>query len=171
MKKPFHPFLRAILLLILSGCGIYSTSGSGRSGGGTIAVPLFENSTVEFGINEGLTDTLIVALVKDANLKVVDEDQADLVIRGRVVSVRDEPFTYGQTQAQAQSEQNRITVAVDVSCYDTKKGRTVWEEKGLSGYGIYRAVRRQEEERNAGIRAAFAILVKDIVDRTAVGGW
>jgi hypothetical protein len=162
VKKPFY----LILLLLLSGCGVYSTSGSGRSGG-TIAVPLFENSTVEFGLNEGLTDALIDALVRDASLKVVDEDRADLVIRGKVVSVRDEPFTYGQTQ----SEQNRITVAVDVSCYDAKKGRTVWEEKGLSGYGIYRAGGRQEEERNAGLRAAFAILIKDIVDRTSAGGW
>ncbi|MSS73643.1 MAG: hypothetical protein EXS64_19465 [Candidatus Latescibacteria bacterium] len=163
MKKSFY----VLLLLILSGCGIYSTSGTGRAGGGTIAVPLFENSTVEFGINEVLTDTLIVALVKEASLKVVDEDQADLVVRGRVTSVREEPFTYGQTQ----TDQNRIIVTLDVSCYDTKKGRTVWEEKGLSGYGIYRAGGRQEEERNAGIHAAFAMLVKDIVDRTAVGGW
>lgn len=171
MKNPFQPLLCAALLLLLSGCGVYSTSGAGRSGGGTVAIPLFENSTVEFGINEGLTDTLIVALVREASLKVVDENRADLVIRGRVVSVRDEPFTYGQTQAQAQAEQNRITVTIDVSCYDAKKGRAVWEEKGLSGYGIYRAGGRQEEERRAGIRAAFAILVKDIVDRTSVGGW
>lgn len=167
MRKPFQPFLCAILLLVLSGCGVYSTSGSGRSGGGTIAVPLFENRTVEFGISESLTDTLIVALVKDASLKVVDEDRADLVVRGRVVSVRDEPFTYGQTQ----TEQNRIVVTLDVSCYDTKKGRAVWEAKALSGYGIYPSGGRQEEARNAGIHAAFAILVKDIVDRTAVGGW
>jgi hypothetical protein len=47
----------------------------------------------------------------------------------------------------------------------------MWEEKGLSGYGIYRAGGRQEEARNAGLHAAFAMLVKDIVDRTAVGGW
>jgi hypothetical protein len=97
----------------------------------------------------------------------VDEDQADLVVRGRVVSVRDEPFTYGQ----AQTDQNRIVVTLDVSCYDAKKGRAMWEEKGLSGYGIYRAGGRQEEARNAGLHAAFAMLVKDIVDRTAVGGW
>ena len=71
------------------------------------------------------------------------------------------------------SRQNRIgsSYLSMSSFYDTKKGETVWEEKGLSGYGIYQAGGNQEEERELGIRAAFAILVKDIVDRTAVGGW
>ena len=161
----------ALCTILLWGCGVYSTSGSGRSGGGTLAVPLFENSTVEFGINESLTDTLIVALVQDANMRVVDEDQADFVIQGSVVDIRDEPFTYGGISGQEQAEQNRVIVSVNVSFYDTKKGETVWEEKGLSGYGIYQASGNQEEERELGIRAAFAILVKDIVDRTAVGGW
>lgn len=166
MKKA----LSTILLLALSGCGVYSTSGSGRSGG-TVAVPLFDNSTVEFGINEALTDTLIAALVQDANLKVVDEDQADFIIQGTVMTVRDEPFTYGQEQSQALAERNRITVTVDVSCYDKRKGRTIWEKTGLLGYGIYSAGGSQEEERIRGISGAFAIIVKDIVDRTAVGGW
>ena len=168
MKKTFAPLIfPTLFLLALSGCGVYATSGAGRSSGGTVAVPLFENGTVESGINEGLTDALVSALVRDASLKVVDEDRADLVIRGKVTTVRDETFTY----TQAQAGQNRITVVAEVSCYDVKKGRMMWEEKTLSGYGIYQAGGRQEEERSAGIRAAFAILVKDIVDRTAVGGW
>lgn len=166
MKTFVRLILPALVLLALSGCGVYTTSGS-RSPGGSVAVPLFENGTVEPAVNEGLTDALISALVRDASLRVVDEDRADLVIRGKVVAVRDEPFTYGQSQ----TGQNRVTVIVEASCYDTKKGRPVWEEKALSGYGIYRAGGRQEEERSAGLRAAFDILVKDIVDRTAVGAW
>jgi hypothetical protein len=166
-RIPLSVIVTFLLFGFPGGCGVYSTSSAGRSGGGSVAVPLFENQTVEFGVNEGLTDALIQALVRNASLRVVDEDRADFVIRGKVVSVRDEPFTY----AQSQTRQNRIVLVADVSCYDVKKGRMIWEEKALSGYGIYAAGGRQEEERNAGIQAAFAILVKDIVDRTSVGGW
>lgn len=166
MKHAFR-LLPIAFSLALSGCGIYSTSGAGRSSGGTVAVPLFENSTVEPGVNQELTDALVRALVREASLKVVEEDRADLVIRGNVLAVREEPFTY----TRAQADQNKITVTVAVSCYDSKKGKTMWEEKGLSGYGIFTAGGRQEEERSVGLQAALAIIVKDIVDRTASGGW
>jgi hypothetical protein len=131
-----------------------------------VAIPLLENESLEAGIHQALTDSLIQAFVTDGALRVVDEDQADAVLQGAVVEVAEEPFTYGN-----QADQYQITVFVDVTLYDSRKKQVIWEEKRLRGYGIYSAAERREEARQEGLAAAFQILTRDVIDRTQVGGW
>jgi hypothetical protein len=131
-----------------------------------VAIPLLENTSLEPGIQQTLTDSLIEAFVADGALRVVDEDQADIILRGTVLEVREEPFTYGD-----QADQYRISVFVDVSCYDANKKQTLWEEKRLLGYGIYNARDQREIARSEGLGQAFGMLTRDVVDRTQVGGW
>jgi hypothetical protein len=155
-----------VLAVLLPACAHYSTSATGGAGVQTVAVPLFENKSLEPEIHQALTDSLIKALVADGALRVVEEDRADAVLRGTIVDVREEPFTY-----QDQAEQYQIVVFVDVT-YQTIENKTVlWEEKRLRGYGIYSATERREEARSTGLDAAFGMLTKDIVDRMQVGGW
>jgi hypothetical protein len=131
-----------------------------------VAIPLFENESLEPEIHQALTDSLIDAFVRDGVLRVVDEDRADVVLRGRIVEVKEEPFTY-----QDAAEQYQISVFVDVTCYNQEKKTTLWEENRLRGYGNYDADELREEARTKGLGDAFRILTKDIVDRTQVGGW
>ena len=157
-----------LLLLFLCGCAYYSTSATGGAGIRSIAVPILENTSLEPGIHQALTDSLIQAFVSDGALRVLDEGRADAVLQGTVVEVQEEPFTYGQ---QAGADQYQITVFLDMTCYDTRKKKPIWEEKRLRGYGVYSASERREDARRAGLAAAFEMLTKDIVDRTQVGGW
>ena len=156
------------LLLLLCGCAYYSTSATGGGGIRSVAIPILENTSLEPGIQQALTDSLIQAFVSDGALRVVDEDRADAVLKGTVVEVQEEPFTYGQ---QADADQYRITVFLDMTCTDTREKKPLWEEKRLRGYGVYSASERREEARRAGLAAAFEMLTRDIVDRTQVGGW
>ena len=155
-----------VLAMLLPACAHYSTSATGGSGFRTVAVPLFENESLEPEIHQALTDSLIEAFVSDGALRVVDEDRADAVLRGTIVDVKEEPFTY-----QAQAEQYQIVVLIDVTCQALETKTTLWEEKRLRGYGIYSAAERREEARAAGLAAALRMLTKDVVDRTQVGGW
>ena len=155
-----------VLAMLLPACAHYSTSATGGSGVRTVAVPLFENESLEPEVHQALTDSLIEAFVSDGALRGVDEDRADAVLHGTIVEVKEEPFTY-----QAQAEQYRIVVFVDVTCQTIENKTVLWEEKGLRGYGIYSATERREEARATGLAAAFRMLTKDIVDRTQVGGW
>lgn len=45
--------------LLFSSCGIYSFSGNLPGGVKSIAIPVFENQTAEFGIVETLTDEVV----------------------------------------------------------------------------------------------------------------
>jgi hypothetical protein len=160
---------RLILLLVLLApvaCAHYSTSASGSGGSGSIAVPMFENKSLESGLQQALTDSLIQGFVTNGALRVLDEDRATLVLRGEVVEVREEPFTYS-----GGSEQFRITIVLGVSCYDTQEKKAVWEETGLRGFGVFDAGADRQEARTAGLNDAIRMLVEDVIDRTQVGGW
>ena len=155
-----------LLLCFVCGCAYYSTSATGGSGIRSVAIPLLENESLESGIHQALTDSLIQSFLADGALRVLDEDRADVILRGTVMEVREEPFTYGQA-----ADQFQISVFLDIECYDTRSKKSLWEEKRLRGYGIYSAALRREEERSKGLADAFEILTRDIVDKTQVGGW
>ena len=154
------------LLSALCGCAHYSTSATGGSGFKSVAIPLVDNKSLEPEIQQALTDSLIQAFVENGALRVVDEDRADVVLRGTIVEVREGPFTYGGA-----ADQYQITVFLDVTCYDVENKKALWEESRLRGYGIYSASVQREEARRDGLGAAFDILTRDIVDKTQVGGW
>jgi len=151
---------------LVASCAHYSTSASGKGGSGSVAVPMFDNKSLESGLQQALTDSLIQGFVINGALRVLDEDRAHLVLRGQILDVREEPFTYD-----GESEQFQISIFVEVSCYDTQEKKTLWEENRLRGFGIFDATQDRREARTLGLNAAIRMLVEDVVDRTQVGGW
>ena len=53
-KAIIYSALLVLLFIAAASCGYYSFSGSGLKGTGSVAVPLFENQTQEYGIRESL---------------------------------------------------------------------------------------------------------------------
>ena len=163
----FVVFLIAFCLLSL-GCAHYSTSATGSGGIRSVAVPLLENESLEAGIHQALTDSLIQGFVSDGALRVVESGRADAVVQGTVLEIKEEPFTYG---GQTGAEQYQISVFVKVVFYDARQKQAVWENERMRGYGIYDATTRRDQARTEGLGAALRMLSKDVVDRTQVGGW
>lgn len=155
------------LLIACLGCAHYSTSATGSGGIRSVTVPLLNNESLEAGIHQALTDNLIREFVADGTLRVVEEDRADAVLQGTVLEIKEEPFTYSQTNA----EQYQISVFVKMVFYDARQKQTLWEMDRMRGYGIYDAMRQRDLARAEGIGDALQMLAKDVVDRTQVGGW
>ncbi len=158
----------AILAIMFGGflaaCGIYTFSPSALGGMKSLAIPLFENETTDSGIRERLTDQLAQAFVSDNTLKVAREQQADAVLRGTVISYTRDPYSY--TSAEVVNEYiSRI--GLNVQFVNRKSGKVIWEEKGMSNFGIYDAATETEDDGKA---RAVAKLVEDIVNKT-VKGW
>jgi outer membrane lipopolysaccharide assembly protein LptE/RlpB len=151
--------LSLALALILCGCGVYSFSGSMSSGIESVAVPVFENESVEYGIAENLTTVVIEVLVADNSLKVVTRSKADAVLEGDIIRYHRSAYTYDEND-QVQEYKVDITTKVRLNKSD---GSLVWEEEALSGYGIYNAADETEEE---GKSRAIAKIAADIVNRT-----
>jgi len=164
---PLLPFASILLTALLVGCSYYSTSGSLPAHLKTVAVPLFENETMEYGISELATDAVIDQLIQDNVLKVVDQGRADSLLQGRIVRAEDEPFTYTD---QEEAREYRFRIVAEISYYDVKRNRTLWEET-LEGWGTYDASSEADSDaREAGKADASRMLAKEILDLTT-SGW
>ncbi len=164
----------ALSLFIMSGlCGCfrYSFSGAGPSHIKTIAIPLFENSTAEYGVVEQITDDLILAFQQDNTLKIADENNADAVLWGRLKRVEDIPYTYGgegETSSFSVGEY-KLSLIVELEYYDLTKEEVIWKEN-VQGWGTYDHSTGSPEERNEGFQEAIDKLAEDILIMT-VSGW
>jgi len=152
------------LLFSISGCGVYSFSGSGLSGIKTIAIPLFDNQTQEYGIRETLTEKIAERFVQDNTLKVVNEKIADSILQGVITKYEREAHTFDE---QENIEEYIVRIWVKVTFEEKKNKKTIWKEDDLLGWGIYSA---QDETEDLGKERAIEKLAEDIVNKT-VKGW
>jgi hypothetical protein len=149
--------------LVFSSCGPYSFS-PGGTGAKTIAVPLFENQTTQFGVREALTDSVSARFLRDNTLKVSSAGSAELLLSGTVIRYERTAHTFDTNQ---QVKQYVVNIWADVTVSNQKEQKTVWEQKELLGFGIYDANLETEEDGKA---RAIGRLAEDIVNRT-VRGW
>jgi len=148
----------AISLLVV-GCGVYSFSSSTLGGIKTIAVPQFENKSLEYGIQEDLTSQVIDNFIADNTLKVVSQSDADAVLRGVVTKYERTYYTYDKND---NVSSYRVNITVDFTL-EKKDGKVVLERKGMTDFGIYSAA--DETEQDGQVRAVDK-LAQDIVDET-----
>lgn len=156
----FYLFPLAAGILCL-GCGAYSFSGSTLPPHiETVGIPLFEDRTTEFGIDQMLTDTLIEAVTEDNTLEIADPGKADALISGVIVSVKDRA---GQYSADESASDYRVFINVKVRFEDVRKRTVLWEDS-LTEWGAY------ETDRSEGIEEALEKLSTEILNRS-VSGW
>ncbi|MBD3234397.1 MAG: hypothetical protein GF315_11795 [candidate division Zixibacteria bacterium] len=146
------------------GCGFYSFSGSALKGIKTVAVPLFDNETTEYGLREELTEAITDAIVADNTLRVVNIRRADSALRGVVTRYERECYTF---DGSGNCSEYIVRVFVNVVFEDLEKKEAIWEENNIEGYGIYAA---SGEDIETGKERAIEKLSADLVDRL-IKGW
>ncbi|MCI0329782.1 MAG: LPS assembly lipoprotein LptE [candidate division Zixibacteria bacterium] len=156
-------FGAAAFFLVSISCGPYSFN-PGGAGAKSIAIPLFENETTQFGVREALTDSVSFRFLSDNTLKIAPAGTAELLLSGTILRYERLPHTFDASQ---QVKQYVVNVWAKVSVVNQKDKKTVWEAEELLGFGIYDALSETEEEGKA---RAVAKLAEDIVNRT-VRGW
>ena len=90
MKKLIFPLVLGALTLALSGCAGYSLGGHkpGHLAGITkLAVPTFENLTLEPRLGALLTNAVIKQLQVDGAYQIVSKENAEAVLEGRVSGI------------------------------------------------------------------------------------
>ncbi|MGE5693068.1 MAG: LptE family protein [Candidatus Zixiibacteriota bacterium] len=163
LARRFLGFPVALGMALFFSCGPYSFN-PGGTGAKTIAVPLFENQTTQFGVREALTDSVSARFLRDNTLKVSPAGSAELLLAGSVVRYERTAHTFDANQ---QVKQYVVNIWADVTVSNQKDKKTVWEQKELLGFGIYDANLETEEDGKA---RAVSKLAEDIVNRT-VRGW
>lgn len=122
-----------LAIFIITGCGYYSMAGSIPPHIKSIAIPLVNNQTAEFGIAESITDNIIEVFNEENILRIVDEDNADSILRGTIISLEDAPYTF--TREEAVTEY-RINITMDITWHDVENDADLLKKR-YSGWGAY----------------------------------
>jgi outer membrane lipopolysaccharide assembly protein LptE/RlpB len=119
-------------LFWMSGCG-YKLVGQGSLPKHIqkIAIPIFENTTLEKGVEDTITQAIIDVYVKGGKLRLVSETEADAILRGKI-------RFYNSKEVSAYNEQNQVssyklTVAIDVELQDLTNNEVLWKTENLAG--------------------------------------
>lgn len=70
----------------------------------------------------------------DGNLKPVKKENADLVLKGEVVEYRKDPLRYDEGD---EVTEYRMNLLVNISLWDTKDNKMLWEVNNFTGYFDY----------------------------------
>jgi len=161
----FWFLISVIVLLVTSHCGFYSFSGSSLPPHlKTIAIPVFDDRTSEFGVREKISEALIEEFIKDNTLKISDPRGADSILEGTITRIRDQAGAYN---ADEQVQDIKVFVTVDIKFSDVSKQQVIWEEQ-LTQWGTYDP--DVPDSRDEGIDEAIDKLVADIFNKT-IAGW
>lgn len=125
--------LFTVIAVLAAGCG-YSTSSRTAKDIKSIAVPFFANQTSEPALEITVTESIIQNLVEDNTLKVVDEDDADAVLRGEIVEFENRPFSFN---AELRAEEYHVVIKVKAELFNRRLDEEVWKERTFKGDGSY----------------------------------
>ena len=133
LSQMIKKFTLLLLVFLVNGCIYYSMAGSIPSHINSIAIPIVENQTAEFGMSESVTENLLLKFNEENILRVTNEDEATSILRGTIMRVTDAPYTF--TKQEAVTEY-RFTVHMRVEWFDVRDDK-VLIEKDFSGWGAY----------------------------------
>lgn len=136
MLRRLNSLAAAVLLLVtLTGCGLYSFSGSSLPPHiKTIAVPIFDNESQEFAVANEATEGVTQRFLQDNRLKVVGEGRADCVLEGTIRSYENKVYNYSADQ---QPEDYIVVIRFAAVLRDAVKNRELWKDEAISVSAVY----------------------------------
>lgn len=165
LMSHFFIYILANTFIFSPACGPYSFSGTGASHIKTIAIPIFQDQTSEFGVKEKLTDAVIDEFTRDNTLKITDRRNADSVLEGTILGIDDRA---GAFTSEEKVEDIKIFITVKVKYEDLKKRKTIWQEE-ITQWGTFNPD-AGPESRNEGINEALEKIANEILNKS-VSGW
>lgn len=163
------PPLLAALALVAPGCG-YTVSSVLPAHIRTVAIPTFANNTVEHGLADDVTQSLINGFLADRRLRIERERDADSVVRGTILLYRNRVYAYTSQEVATQYE---VLLVIKIVFRDQIKNRDVWKEDELTVRTTYNVVPIGDEPARTesdGRKEVVQKLTDLIVSRT-VQGW
>lgn len=131
-------------LIILLGCVSYSFhGGSFPQKARTISIPVANNSSEMYGLEQDFTQNVQDAFIKDARLQLSNYRDADLTLLLKVTSYSNEVFSY---ITEEQIEQYQVSISVNVTYINNIENDTIWKDKVIIAHGIYSAYNQTEED-------------------------
>ncbi len=135
----------------------------------TIAVPTFadeiptkERYAYRPGLEIELTNAIRDRFIFDGNLKVVDEKDADAVLKGGIISYNQEALRYDRLES---VQEYRLYLVVRFKLIDRKTDKVIIEESSFSGRTEYYPTLSTTDSSRITANSAVTDLARNIVDR------
>ena len=151
-----------VLLPMLAGCYSFSGGGGFPSDVETVFISTFENRTTQFDLEQQLFRKMTETLPPSLGVRVAGEQNADAIVRGRIVRYDDAAQSYrpGQ-QGTVENVQHQITIVVAIEIVHVARNEILWESQSITGRGEYQPDRQTDEvARNRAVEA----LIQAIID-------
>jgi outer membrane lipopolysaccharide assembly protein LptE/RlpB len=114
---------------------------------------------MELAISRSIRDKYLF----DGNLKIAEEKEANLILKGKLVDFRNEALRYSRTD---NIEEYRIRLVVDLELINAKDGTTRWKESNFAGESLYNTSGKFAKTQEQAIRDAQDDLARRVVERT-----
>ena len=155
----------ASAFLLLGGCG-YSLRGSLPGHIRTVAIPVFANKTQEPAVENFLTRAVVDAFVTSGRLKVVRLEDADSIFEGEVTGYQLNALSFNR---QANVQEYRLTVTLNLQFKDVKNNSVLWHKEGLPQTADFRVqgqVSQTISSEETALRTATVDIGRAIVNLT-----
>ena len=155
--------------LLLSSCAYTTSPALLPSHLKTVAVPVFENATNEYTLEQDITNAVVQNFVKDNHLRVVDEKSASCVVHGKVTQYKNAVFGFSTA---SQAQEYRVTIAVEVTFKDLVKNREIWSDEIVrtANYYVQNVPGQTATTELDGRKEAIQKIADEILSRS-VEGW
>lgn len=131
----------------------------------TIYIPYVKNNTMEYGVEESVTDSLNKEFIKDGRLKVVSQpEDADAALEGYISTYDINP---GERNAAGRTISHFVDVRVVMTLRDLRTGEVLMEPTTFSEGGVYFLSTLPGRNREAVI---LSRLCEDVISRV-IEGW
>ncbi|OGW79887.1 MAG: hypothetical protein A3G33_06250 [Omnitrophica bacterium RIFCSPLOWO2_12_FULL_44_17] len=157
-----------LICSVITGCG-YTQEVTLPNNIKTVAITTFEDKIPPSeryayypGLEIELTNNIIDQFIFDGNLKVVDEKDADAVLKGDVVAYKQEGLRYDNLES---IEEYRLYMIVNFELVDRRTGAAILKENGFSGRSEFFVNPNSNASRKKGANSAVVDTARNIVDR------
>lgn len=160
MRHPLRLIAIGVFAASLMACSPYSFSGGKTALVQSVAVPIFENRTTEFGLPETITSGIIDGFIEDNQIKVFDQANAEAILTGAIVEYKRRSYTFDETD---RVTEYIVEIWVDAELVKKEGETSVWKAERMRGFGVYKA---DTEDEQMGQTRAIEKLSEDILNRT-----
>ncbi|MCA9405080.1 MAG: LptE family protein [Candidatus Omnitrophica bacterium] len=172
MKKLLLYFTLLFSGMSLVSCG-YTTGSALPSNLKTIYVSEFKNN-IDFStesrrnlyfplLEVDVRNQIIERFLFDGNLRVTDENQADLILRGELTGYDRGALRYTDND---DVQEYRVHIIVSLKMYDARTQEVMWTETSFVGEATYFITGAQATTEESALQEAVEDLARRIVERT-----
>ncbi len=154
-----------VVWVVFSACGYrFAGSGSLPAGIKTMSITIFENRTVETGLENVVTNDLIYEVTRSRGVALVRKDKAEANLSGVIVSTQTGSISRSSVET---STERRVTVTLNLKLTNTS-GIIIWSANGVAeseAYVVENDKQGTEQNRRDAISKASKKLAENIYNR------